>query len=48
VAALVQANWLFLMTDVDFLYTSNPKTDPTAVPIYEVCEERGGMDGHRL
>jgi glutamate 5-kinase len=36
VAALVQANWLFLMTDVDYLYTSNPKTDPKAKPIYEV------------
>jgi glutamate 5-kinase len=25
VAALVQADWLFLMTDVDCLYTANPK-----------------------
>jgi hypothetical protein len=25
VAALVQADWLFLMTDVDHLYTANPK-----------------------
>ena len=36
VAALVRAHWLFLMTDVDFLYTSNPKSDPDARPIYEV------------
>lgn len=36
VAALVHADWLFLMTDVDFLYTANPNTDPTATPIYEV------------
>ncbi|GAX75186.1 hypothetical protein CEUSTIGMA_g2630.t1 [Chlamydomonas eustigma] len=40
VAALVQANWLFLMTDVDYLYTSNPKNDPNAKPIYEVCAIR--------
>ena len=32
----VRAHWLFLMTDVDFLYTANPKTDPNAKPIYEV------------
>ncbi len=25
-----------LMTDVDFLYTANPKNDPNATPIYEV------------
>ena len=25
VAALVEADWLFLMTDVDALYTANPK-----------------------
>ncbi|GLC33265.1 hypothetical protein PLESTB_000353000 [Pleodorina starrii] len=36
VAALVQADWLFLLTDVDCLYTANPKDDPSAVPIYEV------------
>jgi glutamate 5-kinase len=36
VAALVQADYLFLMTDVDCLYTSNPKDDPNAKPIYEV------------
>ncbi|KAG2493493.1 hypothetical protein HYH03_008309 [Edaphochlamys debaryana] len=36
VAALVQADWLFLLTDVDCLYTANPKDDPNATPIYEV------------
>ncbi|KXZ50921.1 hypothetical protein GPECTOR_14g168 [Gonium pectorale] len=36
VAALVQADWLFLLTDVDCLYTANPKDNPTATPIYEV------------
>ena len=30
VAALVHANYLFLMTDVDGLYTANPNTDPEA------------------
>jgi len=36
VATLVQADWLFLLTDVDCLYTANPKDDPDAQPIYEV------------
>ncbi|KAL6745743.1 Aspartate/glutamate/uridylate kinase [Haematococcus lacustris] len=36
VATLVQADWLFLMTDVDCLYTANPKDDPSAQPIHEV------------
>eukprot|EP00798_Chlamydomonas_sp_ICE-L_P013420 gene13420-19275_t len=36
VAALVQADWLFLMTDVDCLYTANPHNNPDAQPIYEV------------
>ena len=36
VATLVQAKWLFLLTDVDALYTSNPNTDPNAKPIHEV------------
>ncbi|CAE8620436.1 unnamed protein product [Polarella glacialis] len=35
-AALVEANWLFLATDVDFLYTANPKDNPDAKPIYAV------------
>ncbi|KAF6260018.1 Aspartate/glutamate/uridylate kinase [Scenedesmus sp. NREL 46B-D3] len=36
VATLVEADYLFLMTDVDALYTANPKIDPTATPIHEV------------
>jgi glutamate 5-kinase len=36
VAALVHAQWLFLLTDVDCLYTANPKDDPNATPIHEV------------
>eukprot|EP00891_Asterochloris_glomerata_P000672 jgi/Astpho2/672/Aster-04507 len=36
VATLVEADWLFLLTDVDFLYTANPATNPAAVPIQEV------------
>lgn len=36
VAALVQADWLVLLTDVDYLYTANPRTDPDAKPIM-VC-----------
>ncbi len=33
VASLVDADWLFLMTDVDKLYTANPRTHPEAKPI---------------
>ena len=33
VASLVDADWLFLMTDVDRLYTANPRTNPEATPI---------------
>lgn len=36
VAALVQADWLFLLTDVDCLFTANPKDDPDALPIWDV------------
>lgn len=32
----MQAEWLFLLTDVPSLFTSNPNTDPHAQPIYEV------------
>jgi glutamate 5-kinase len=38
VATLVQAEWLFLLTDVDALYTANPAVDPTATPIREVAD----------
>lgn len=36
VANLVQADWLFLLTDVDYLYTGNPRLDPEAKPIFIV------------
>jgi len=36
VANLVGAEWLFLLTDVDALYTSNPSVDPNATPIRNV------------
>ena len=36
VATVVQAEWLFLLTDVDALYTSNPSIDPGAKPIHDV------------
>ena len=36
VATLVHADWLFLLTDVDALYTANPAADPTAAPVREV------------
>lgn len=33
VATTMGASWLFLLTDVDQLYTANPRTDPSATPI---------------
>jgi glutamate 5-kinase len=33
VASLVDADWLFLLTDVDRLYSSDPRSDPDAQPI---------------
>lgn len=35
---MVQADYLFLMTDVDCLYTSNPRTNPDAQPIEVVSD----------
>lgn len=37
-AAMVKADYLFLMTDVDCLYTSNPRTNPDAPPIEVVSD----------
>ena len=36
VAGLVQADWLFLLTDVDRLYSADPRTQPDAQPIIQV------------
>jgi glutamate 5-kinase len=33
VAALVEADWLVLLTDVDYLYTADPRTHPDATAI---------------
>ncbi len=33
VASLVEANWLFLLTDVDRLYSADPRSQPDAQPI---------------
>jgi glutamate 5-kinase len=33
---MIQADYLFLLTDVDGLYTSNPRKDPDAKPIQVV------------
>ncbi|KAG8833667.1 hypothetical protein FRC17_010271 [Serendipita sp. 399] len=35
-ATMVHADYLFLLTDVDSLYTSNPRKDPDALPIETV------------
>ncbi|MGC9524758.1 MAG: glutamate 5-kinase [Limnospira sp.] len=36
VASLVEADWLFLLTDVDRLYSADPRSDPDAQPIHLV------------
>ncbi|KAK3950647.1 Aspartate/glutamate/uridylate kinase [Pseudoneurospora amorphoporcata] len=41
-AAMVHADLLFLMTDVDCLYDKNPRTNPDAQPI-EVVEDIGAL-----
>ena len=43
VANLVGASWLFLLTDVDALYTSNPTSDPSALPI-RVVEDLNSLE----
>lgn len=39
---MVNADYLFLMTDVDCLYTDNPRENPDAKPI-EVVEDVGDL-----
>jgi glutamate 5-kinase len=43
VAALVEAKYLFLLTDVDGLYTANPASDPNAKKI-DVVEDINALD----
>jgi glutamate 5-kinase len=40
VASLVQADWLFLLTDVDRMYSADPKTVPDAQPIKLVSSDK--------
>lgn len=44
-AALVGADYLFLLTDVDCLYTDNPRTNPEAKPILVVPDLLQGLPG---
>lgn len=37
-AGMIKADYLFLMTDVDCLYTDNPRTNPDAKPV-TVCDD---------
>ncbi len=39
VASLVKADWLFLLTDVDQLYSADPRIEPAAIPIDLVNSE---------
>jgi glutamate 5-kinase len=37
-AGMIKADYLFLLTDVDCLYTDNPRTNPDAKPV-TVCDD---------
>lgn len=39
---MVKADYLFLMTDVDCLYSDNPRTNPMAAPV-RVCDDIEGL-----
>jgi glutamate 5-kinase len=41
---MVNADYLFLLTDVDCLYTDNPRKNPDAKPV-EVVEDVGTLKG---
>lgn len=45
VSGMVHADYLFLLTDVDCLYTANPRTDPEAKPILIVPDLSQGLPG---
>ncbi|TVP66341.1 MAG: glutamate 5-kinase [Leptolyngbya sp. LCM1.Bin17] len=36
VASLIRADWLFLLTDVDRLYSADPRSNPEAQPIHTI------------
>lgn len=38
VASLIEADWLFLLTDVDRLYSADPRSHPDAEPIISVSD----------
>ncbi|KAI9475812.1 MAG: glutamate 5-kinase [Benjaminiella poitrasii] len=38
IAGMIKADYLFLLTDVDCLYTDNPRTNPNAKPV-TICED---------
>ncbi len=38
IAGMINADWLFLLTDVDALYTENPRLNPNAKPIRIVTD----------
>ncbi|MGK7897631.1 MAG: glutamate 5-kinase [Xenococcus sp. (in: cyanobacteria)] len=40
VASLIKADWLFLLTDVDRLYSADPRTEPNAKPIELVSKHQ--------
>ena len=44
-AALIGADYLFLLTDVDCLYTDNPRTNPSATSILIVPDLSKGLPG---
>jgi hypothetical protein len=47
-AGMLNANWLFLLTDVDCLYTDNPRTNPDAKPLRRIEDIEQQMKDGRL
>ncbi|EDO18876.1 hypothetical protein Kpol_1023p45 [Vanderwaltozyma polyspora DSM 70294] len=47
-ASIVGADYLFLLTDVDCLYTDNPRTNPDATPILIVPDISKGLPGVKI
>ncbi|KAI8065841.1 glutamate 5-kinase [Gongronella butleri] len=41
-AGMIKADYLFLLTDVDCLYTDNPRTNPDAKPVL-LCDDIGAL-----
>jgi glutamate 5-kinase len=44
---MIQANYLFLMTDVDYLYDKNPRLYPKTANAIELVEDLASINADR-